>query len=153
MQSHELIQTRRVTPNGFTLIELMIVIAIIAIILTLALPVYSNYTIRAKVGEGLAVAANAKTAAGDTCQSEPNIASLTNQRAGYGFGGSPYIESIEISGSCAQPLITITTRNTGATPPPVLHLTGDNSAGTGRLAWTCQIVVGQNIHVPMTCRS
>jgi type II secretory pathway pseudopilin PulG len=131
----------------------MIVIAIIAIILALALPVYSNYTIRAKVAEGLAVAANAKTATSDTCQSEPDIASLTNTRAGYGFGGSTYIESIEISGSCLQPLITVTTRNTGATPSPIFRLTGDNSLGSGRISWTCRVTLGENIHVPMTCRS
>ena len=39
--------------RGFTLIELMIVVAIIAIIISLALPVYTNYTTRAKVGEAL----------------------------------------------------------------------------------------------------
>ena len=121
--------------GGFTLIELMIVIAVIAIILTLALPVYLNYTIRAKVGEGLAVAANAKTATADTCQSEPNLVGLTSSRAGYGFGGSDYVESIEISGSCAEPVITITTKNTGTTPSPVLLLIGDSTVGSGRIAW------------------
>jgi type IV pilus assembly protein PilA len=41
--------------KGFTLIELIIVIAIISIIFTLALPLYSNYMIRAKVGEALSI--------------------------------------------------------------------------------------------------
>jgi len=141
------------TASGFTLIELMIVIAIIAIILTLALPVYSNYTIRAKVAEGLGVAASAKTATSDTCQSDPTIASLTSTRAGWGFGGSAYIESIEISGPCTEPLITIVTRNTGAATSPILQLRGENLTGSGKFSWTCQITVGKNIHVPSTCRS
>jgi type IV pilus assembly protein PilA len=139
--------------GGFTLIELMIVIAIIAIVLTLALPVYSNYSVRAKVGEALSVAAAAKTSASEACQDDPSIPSLSSSLAGYLFEGSLYAESVEISGPCLRPVITITTRNTGTTPSPVLVLTGDNTANSGRFRWTCSMTVGQNIHVPSTCRS
>lgn len=139
---------------GFTLIELMIVVAIIAIILTLALPVYSNYSIRTKVAEALSVAAAAKTATADSCMSEPGIDSLTNSRAGYGFGGSAYVESVEISGPCSQPIITLTTRNTGAETDPVLVLTGDPGVEpSGRFSWVCRTAGEQNLYVPSTCRS
>ncbi|MDM0019957.1 pilin [Variovorax saccharolyticus] len=47
---------------GFTLIELMIVVAIIGILAAVALPAYQDYTVRAKVSEGLSLAASAKTA-------------------------------------------------------------------------------------------
>ncbi|HEX9139162.1 MAG TPA: pilin [Steroidobacteraceae bacterium] len=52
----------RTLHNGFTLIELMIVIAIIGILAAIAIPAYQNYTIRAQVTEGLSLAAGWKTA-------------------------------------------------------------------------------------------
>jgi type IV pilus assembly protein PilA len=49
------------TQQGFTLIELMIVVAIIGILAAVAIPAYQDYTVRAKVTEGLSLAASAKT--------------------------------------------------------------------------------------------
>jgi len=137
---------------GFTLIELMIVIAIIAIILTLGLPIYSNYTIRAKVGEALSVGEVAKTAITETCKSEPYIAALTNDRADYILEASNYVKTVDIGGSCTRPVITITTRNTGATIAPVLILTGKPNSNGGRFSWTCTTMNGQNMLAPKSCR-
>lgn len=137
--------------RGFTLIELMIVVAIIAIILTLALPVYSNYTIRAKVGEALSVTAGVKASVADTCQAEPTILALTPQMAGVEVGATLYLASIDVSGPCTAPVISIATQNTGATPSPGLTLTGDLNAFSGRMAWNCT-TDGLKIYVPRACR-
>ena len=138
--------------QGFTLIELMIVVAIIAIILTLALPVYSNYAIRAKVGEALGVAAAAKTATAATCVENRTIPALNNELAGYTFKETPYIETLEISGPCTEPVITITTHNTGASTDPVIELTGQFFGGDGRITWACT-TSSSYTYVPATCRS
>src|SRR5580704_10627077 len=55
--------------QGFTLIELMIVVAIIGILAAIAIPAYQDYTIRAKVTEGLNLADSAKTAVAESFQS------------------------------------------------------------------------------------
>ena len=67
--------------QGFTLIELMIVVAIIGILAAVALPAYQNYTNRAKVTEALSVAAAAKLAVAETFTSTGSLPT-TNTEAG-----------------------------------------------------------------------
>ena len=141
--------------KGFTLIELMIVIAIIAILVALALPAYQDYTIRTKTGEGLSVAASAKIAVAETCQSDPTLVpDASGNNLGYLFTESKYVNAITFGGDCTignEVNMLIVTVNTGATTPVSFNLTG--TLGNGSVDWVCTTAAGEARHVPTTCRA
>ena len=142
--------------KGFTLIELMIVIAIVAILLALALPAYQDYTIRAKVTEGLSVAASAKLAVTETCQSKPDASPEAD--SGYDFTAGTddddYVADVAVVGtSCNGAVVRVTTKNTGAATQPILDLTAQVVADSGQFEWDCTTNAGEAQHVPTSCRS
>jgi type IV pilus assembly protein PilA len=148
--------SQRINNRGFTLIELMIVIAIIAILLSLALPAYNDYTIRSKVSEGFSTAASAKLAVSETCQSEPDKVINNNSDAGYAFTASTYVSNIQLYGNCGdggQTLhVDVFTQNTGAAIDPNFELESAGVGEDGRMAWDCVRYSGLPQHVPSSCR-
>jgi len=137
--------------KGFTLIELMIVIAIIAVLVSLALPSYQDYTIRTRVSEGLSMAASAKVAVAETCMSDPTVVP-SNTTTGYSMASTEYVQSIVISHTCAEPWIVIRTWNTGAATNVVMSLDGYLDPNSGRVQWNCHTVTGELRHIPESCR-
>jgi type IV pilus assembly protein PilA len=84
--------------KGFTLIELMIVIAIIGILAAIAIPAYQNYTIRAQVTEGLTLADGWKTAIAEYYANTGNMPATTANLAGTTNSIGKYESSISVSG-------------------------------------------------------
>jgi len=132
--------------KGFTLIELMIVIAILGILIAIALPAYQDYSIRTKNAECLNVAAALKIAIAEFRQTEGAFPA-THTDAGYVGSASKYCASV----TSANAVITATTQATGGNV--VFTLTG--TAGTGSVSWVCasSVTASNPGWVPKECRN
>ena len=89
---------KRFVQKGFTLIELMIVVAIIGILAAVALPAYQDYTARAKVTEGVSLAGSAKLAVAENAQNGQPFAS------GWTVGGAAPVVGLNTNGTATAPL-------------------------------------------------
>jgi len=135
--------------QGFTLIELMIVIAIIAILAAIALPAYQDYTTRAKVSEALVMAAPAKLAVAETASSLGALGSVTLANSGYIFpGATKYVSGIVITDATGKVDVTTTIPNASG----LITLTPQTvGTGTAQLKWTCTSALPSK-YLPSECR-
>jgi type IV pilus assembly protein PilA len=131
--------------QGFTLIELMIVVAIIGILAAIAIPAYQDYTIKAKVSEGPSVASPVLTAVGVAC-SEGTLGSTVTDLAGLGVVASGVTAFSNTAWKYVQ-----NTSTTGVTIPNPLTATG----GTVRISYQKfgPITAGQYIDYVAACDS
>ncbi len=134
--------------QGFTLIELMIVVAIIGILAAVALPAYQDYTTRAKVSEVLLMAAPAKLAVSETSSSGGGLASVTQANSGYVFpGATKYVPANGVTIADGG-TITVQSAVPGAAGNIVLTPT---DVGSGQLKWACTTTIATKF-VPAECR-
>ena len=136
--------------SGFTLIELMIVVAIIGILAAVAIPQYQNYVARAQVSEGLVLASGAKTAVAEYANVNGEFPT-TSALAGIDAMSGKYVDTVEVG---ADGVITATFGDDAHTElkDHKLFLTPDKS-GDGAITWACTGEEDIKAYLPSGCES
>ena len=136
--------------QGFTLIELMIVVAIIGILAAVAIPAYQDYTVRTKVSEGLSLASGAKTSVAETRLSSGSWPA-TNSAAGLASSTSITGNNVASVAVGSSGVITITYNNDAAFSG-ASTITLSPTANGGSVTWDCSGGSVGDRYRPGNCR-
>jgi type IV pilus assembly protein PilA len=134
----------------------MIVIAILGILMAIAIPAYQDYTVRAKVSEGMNLAGAAKLAVAETRNTLGTFGSTGNAASANNSFGLPLAASINgnnvtsVDAAATTGIITITYRNDPAIANQTLILTPVFAGGA--VTWTCLTGTVQAKYKPSNCR-
>ena len=142
--------------RGFTLIELMIAVAVISILAAIAVPTYLDYTVRAKISEALNIVSAAKTSITEYYISQGTLPSNATQ-AGVPNLSTNYIDSIGYgrTGNSGQITVTLSNNVGGDANGKSLTITTTPDANGALLTWTCATASSNGVaakYLPANCR-
>jgi type IV pilus assembly protein PilA len=137
--------------KGFTLIELMIVIAIIGILAAVALPAYQDYTVRAKTSEVVLAASGGKTAVAEAYQTLGHMPA-NQTSAGFTSQVSPYVSGVAYTYTDATHATITATASTKEAKISNSTVTLAGTADTnGVISWVCSGSIASK-YLPANCR-
>lgn len=140
------------TQTGFTLIELMIVIAIVAILLSIAIPAYQNYSIRASNTECLSLATDIKTIVSETSQSA-GVEATSVELADVGITAAQVNTPRCTLDGIVNGVIQISSTGSSGTSSGTFSFTPTQTTPNASIQWNCSASHSSLQHVPSDCRS
>ncbi len=137
--------------QGFTLIELMIVVAIVGILAAIAIPAYQDYTIRARVSEALVLLDAARATVSENILGNGGVLPADACLSVSTFA-APVGNVASLACAAATGILTAVTTATAGSVTLDLRPQAPDAADIA-IVWTCVRTAGSNNHVPASCRS